>query len=432
MGKKQKSMEVKASRDRSTANTKVLEEPFNGFNRTRVNLERQGPSKPKSHQLLRSLAEIVEALEHTKSQLEARVADLSMVLEVSQILTEGLDINQVADFIAQRAMDYLQADSATLMLIENKKQLSIVAAKGLSAQISQDFKLSIGEGIAGWVVKTGEPIILDSEHPQDRDFLQSLNREKVKSCISVPLVYDCQTIGALSITNVISERHFSFDNLQVLLIISDIAALAIENLGLFKKSQRDFLNTVAALAAAIDAKDAYTRGHSERVANYAVAIADELKLPEEEKGSIETAALLHDIGKIGIPDGIMEKPAKLTDKEYKVVKMHPYTGLQIIQPIEVLAEVLPLVVAHHERYDGTGYLEGVKGKDIPLGARIIAVADAFEAMTSERAYRAALSIEDAMQELQKNVGTQFDPEIVQTFLKIIKRQKIRLGDKSYK
>jgi putative nucleotidyltransferase with HDIG domain len=428
MGKNQKTLKVKKQGEMSTEYERALEELVENLNGVAGSVSRKSSGKLKSQRLLHSLSEIVDALDQTRTQLETKVAELAMVLEISQNLTEGLNISRITDFIAERAMSYLGADSAALMLMESDKQLTLIAAKGLSEHISEDARLPVGEGISGWVAKTGEPLILDAGRPRDWELLTALGREKVKSCVCVPLKYEAGIIGVIIITNVVNDRPFTQDNLQVLQIISDIAALAIENLRLFRKSQRNFLNTVAALAAAIDAKDAYTRGHSERVANYATAIAEEMKLPSQQRTSIETAALLHDIGKIGIPDDILAKPAKLTDKEYMVVKMHPYTGAQIIQPIEMLADVLPLVVAHHEKFDGTGYLEGAKGKEIPLGARIIAVADAFEAMTSERPHRSALEVEKAIKELREKAGTQFDPDVVKAFVKVIKRQKIRIGD----
>lgn len=407
----------------SDQHIKVLEDLVNNLNGTGQKVGGKGTGKLKSQRLLRSLADIVNTLDQTRNQLQTKVDEIAMVLEISQNLTEGLNINRIADIVIERAINYLQADSAALMLLEDDKRLSLIAAKGLSEHIPKDLQLLVGEGVAGWVAKTGEPVLLEAERLGDWDLLKSLNREKVKSCICVPLKYEGRAIGVIITTNVISERSFTQDNLQVLQIVSDIAALAIENLRLFRKSQSDFLNTVAALAAAIDAKDAYTRGHSERVAGYAVAIAAAMQLPQKDKTSIETAALLHDIGKIGIPDRILGKVETLTEKEFMVIKMHPYTGGQIIQPIEMLTDVMPLVVAHHERFDGTGYLKGAKGKEIPLGSRIISVADAFEAMTSERPHRSALDVKKATEELQEKAGTQFDPEVVDVFLRVLKSQK---------
>jgi len=424
MSKDRKLLNSKEKKIKNDEYERALEELVNNLNGKEDKLEQKGKGKMKSQRLLKSLAEIVEALEQTRTKLEEKVAELAMVLEVSQSLTEGLNIRRIAGFVAERALLYLQADSSVLMILENEKELSLIAARGLSEGVSREVKVPVGEGVAGWVAKTGEPVLLDAERSQDMEFLKILNREKIKSCICVPLKYEGRITGIISVTNIVTDQLFTQDNMRVLQIVGDIAALAIENLRLFKKSQRNFLNTVAALAAAIDAKDSYTRGHSERVASYAVAIAGELELSDQEKTSIETAALLHDIGKIGVPDQILGKPAKLTDKEYMVVKMHPYTGAQIIQPIEMLADVLPLVLAHHERFNGEGYLEGSKGKEIPLGARIISVADAFEAMTSERPHRSAFSIDKAIKELKEKAGTQFDPDIVEAFLKVLRKQKV--------
>lgn len=180
---------------------------------------------------------------------------------------------------------------------------------------------------------------------------------------------------------------------------------------------------VLALAQAIEAKDLYTRGHSERTANYALQIADKLGLSDEEKGHIKYAAVLHDIGKIGIKGAILNKPGSLSEAEYEEIKTHPQKGVDIIRPVRFLAPVIPLVLHHQEHWDGKGYPEGLAGDKIPIGSRIISVLDAWDAMTSDRPYRKALSREEAIRELKRCSGTQFDPKVVEVFLEIIEGGK---------
>jgi HD-GYP domain-containing protein (c-di-GMP phosphodiesterase class II) len=170
------------------------------------------------------------------------------------------------------------------------------------------------------------------------------------------------------------------------------------------------------LAAAIDAKDHYTRGHSQRVTELALIGGISLKMSPEELEVLEYAGILHDVGKIGIPDNILSKPGRLTPEEFAFIRQHPRIGANIMEGILFLEDASKLVLHHHERYDGTGYPDGLIGEDIPLGARLLVVVDSFESMTSDRAYRAAMSTEDALNELHKHRGTQFCPIAVEAFV----------------
>jgi putative two-component system response regulator len=180
--------------------------------------------------------------------------------------------------------------------------------------------------------------------------------------------------------------------------------------------QQMSLDVVRSLALALDARDHYTRGHSEWVAKYSVQIAKTMNCSEQDLEKLELAALLHDVGKIGVKDSILRKPAKLTQEEFAAVQRHPLSSAEIIQPVAYLRELVPAVRHHHERFDGKGYPDGLTGESIPFSARILTVADSFEAMTSDRPYRKALSFEKAMAEIRRCRGTQFDPAIVDAFL----------------
>lgn len=187
--------------------------------------------------------------------------------------------------------------------------------------------------------------------------------------------------------------------------------------------QKNNAFAIMALIEALNAKDPYTRGHSERVSIYSLLLSEELKLSSEEIESVHIASYLHDIGKIGISEHILNKPAKLTNEEYELVKNHANVSSQIVSRIPGLSHIVSMVKHHHERHDGSGYPDGLKGKDIPLGARIMAIADAFDAMTSSRPYKMAFKPKDALQEVKKCAGTQFDPELADLF--------VRAYDKTY-
>ncbi|HEX9920824.1 MAG TPA: HD domain-containing phosphohydrolase, partial [Candidatus Methylomirabilis sp.] len=199
----------------------------------------------------------------------------------------------------------------------------------------------------------------------------------------------------------------------------------IQQLEIYDDNMRDmFLSTVRSLAAAIDAKDPYTRGHSERVTQYSLAIAEEMKLGPREKEKINIAALLHDVGKIGIDTQILRKPNKLSDEEYTLVKQHPVLGANIVAPIKQLREIVPLMRHHHEFYDGTGFPDQINGDQIPLGARILCVADTFDAMTSDRPYQQSMEVDYVLERIKAWSGARFDPKVVTAFISCFKSSRI--------
>jgi putative nucleotidyltransferase with HDIG domain len=193
----------------------------------------------------------------------------------------------------------------------------------------------------------------------------------------------------------------------------------IEQLDIAELLERTHFETIMAFSEALEARDQYTAGHSRRVMEYSKSIGLRMKLDKQDIEDLKRSALLHDIGKIGIPDTVLKKQTKLTDEEYAIIKSHPETGAAILKYIKSFKDLVPAVYYHHEQFDGDGYPEGVKGKAIPLHARIIAIADTFDAMTSSRSYRKALSFRTALSELERNKGIQFDPDITNIFIEIL-------------
>ncbi len=200
---------------------------------------------------------------------------------------------------------------------------------------------------------------------------------------------------------------------------SDVLKPKTSLIGIELESKPRALSIIYALAATVDAKDSYTYGHSRKVSEYAVAVSEKLNLPQDKVNNIRAASLLHDIGKMGVPDSILNKKEPLTDEEWKPIKGHPKLGVEILRHVIDLANCLPIILHHHEHYDGSGYPAGLKGEQIPLEARVLSVADAYDAMTSPRPYREQLSMEEAIKELRRCAGTQFDPEVVELFCNTI-------------
>jgi HD-GYP domain-containing protein (c-di-GMP phosphodiesterase class II) len=333
-------------------------------------------------------------------------------------------MKDIYNLIVQYATDLLDTKMGSLMLInKNTNMLEIVAARGLSKDVLKTTKIYVGEGIAGMVAREGKTIYCEDIEKDVRFMRHSRVKYASKSFIAVPLKIKNKVIGVLNVNSKRKGKQFSPRDIKLLDILADQAAVSIENIQLYRDMKGMYIGTIKTLAKAIDAKDPYTKGHSEKVMEFSVEIAKELKLPERLIRNIEFAALIHDIGKIGIKDSVLTKPARLSDSEYEQIKKHPFIGEQIIAPIEFLTNIAPLVLYHHEHYDGRGYLEGLRGEEIPLGARILMVADSYEAMISERPYSKSMSENDAIEELQDKAGKQFDPKIVNAFLTVLKRKK---------
>ncbi|EOC99659.1 HD-GYP domain-containing protein [Caldisalinibacter kiritimatiensis] len=226
-------------------------------------------------------------------------------------------------------------------------------------------------------------------------------------------------VGTLGV--IIALAYISYGSGAVLLFFGPLL-LARYSFKLYMDTKHMYIETIHALTKTIEAKDSYTSGHACRVAEYSVKLAKALNLSDRKIENIKTAALLHDIGKIGIDDEILKKPGKLTDVEYNMIKQHPVIGSDILKDVDFLDEVAKIIKYHHERYDGRGYPEGLKADKIPLEAAILSIADVYDAMTTDRPYRGALTKEKAIKEIKENSGTQFHPKLTDAFIKIIRQE----------
>jgi len=264
--------------------------------------------------------------------------------------------------------------------------------------------------------------------------------ELLKAAVCIPSFFKNDLLGILILGDKLSGEHYSERELGLFVTLANDAAMAIKNAelieslhqkldeieGLYEKEHRLFIHTSIALAAAIDAKDPYTHGHTERVTRYSLAIYNELPTSDRKCSEevLHIAALLHDIGKIGIPDSVLNKKGTLDKEEFKKIQQHPIIGAGILQPIREYKDIIDGVHYHHERVDGTGYPYGLKGEQIPFTARIIALADAYDAMATDRPYRKQVTDEKILDEVEKNSNIQFDAEIVKAFMRAYSAGKI--------
>ncbi|MFQ5854662.1 MAG: HD domain-containing phosphohydrolase [Anaerolineae bacterium] len=263
---------------------------------------------------------------------------------------------------------------------------------------------------------------------------RALFLDLAQSVCLAPLRAGDEAVGLLVLgeARTVTREPIGADKLRLIASISDQAASALHRARLYEELEEAYVQTVVALANAMDARDTYTNKHSQQLAEWAVATARELDCNEDEIETIRWAALLHDIGKIGVPDSILRKPGPLTDKERAVIERHPEIGERIVAPVKRLAHVAPIIRAHQERWDGGGYPDGAAGEDIPLAARVLTVVDAYGAMTDERVYRKARSHAEAMTELQRCAGTQFDPQVVEAFLRVMGNDERRVMNEEHR
>lgn len=393
---------------------KKTEEPFNDDDLKIVNLFTPYIAAIiKNAQLIMENNQRIERLEH--------------LIKLTRHINSTLELNSLLDNMLQISTDMLNAEAGSILLLdEDKNELIFAAATGEKKDKLKDIRVPVGEGIAGWVARENKSVlVVDAQN--DPRFFRKVDQKtsfKTRSIIAVPLVTKDKLIGVVEVLNKKDNQCFNEEDKSLLEAFANQAAVAIENAKLYENLNNMFLNTVKSLAAAIETKDIYTRGHSERVTKYSELIARELGLEEKEINDLRLASLLHDIGKIGIDEKILRKPSKLTDIEFQEIKKHPIYAANILESIPQMKDIIPAIKHHHERYDGQGYPDGLKDDDIPFFARIISIADAFDAMSSSRPYREALPLDVCLQEIKICAGTQFDPEISNIAIKVLKRNYI--------
>lgn len=358
-----------------------------------------------------------------------RLREALSLYKVTEALAASLSLDEVVATLADSALTEVRADVVSVFLDDGERGLFQRLARS-SPTLAEDGDADddLGE-LAPLAIRerleSGAPLV---EHgARARALFAREPSRPVSSLCVVPLKMRDRFLGFVAVVSMTPSRRFDEGQRKLLSIIASRAAAAIENARLYEDLQATFQQTIQSLARTIDKMDRYTAGHSERVASYAVALARWLGLSGELIDVVRHSALMHDIGKIGCVMNL-NKPGKLTNDEYEVFKRHPSYGREILDPIRFLGPVIPGVHLHHERWDGKGYPLGLAGKDIPLVARIISVADTYDAMTSDRAYRRALPHELTVAEIERCAGSQFDPDVARTFVENIEAHRDALRD----
>jgi len=360
-------------------------------------------------------------------RIEDKVERLALLSHLSQILNSTLDHKEIRRRAMEAATQLMKAEVGSLLLVdEEERQLYFEVALGDREKEIKMIFLNFGEGIAGWVAQHGKPLIVNAPG-KDRRFFKGVDERtefKTRNIICVPVKVKKKIIGVLEAINKKGKKGFDKEDLSLLTSLADQVAIALDNSRLYQELEEMFFQTADSLADAIEQRDPYTGGHTQRVTLYSQAIAKYLQLKPLERKWLKITSVLHDIGKIGIEDHILKKPTRLSPKEFDLIKHHSDIGAKIIGHIRQLKEIVPGVKYHHEQINGKGYPDGLRGKDIPILAKIVAVADTYDAMTTDRPYRKAMEKEAAIEELKRCSGTQLDKEVVEAFIHAYRKGEI--------
>jgi putative nucleotidyltransferase with HDIG domain len=364
------------------------------------------------------IADLASELEEKNIGLTQAVDRLQALYKMGLAVNATMDLGKLLDLLSQKTMETMRAQVGYILMLNEKTGNLIVGGAG---GISEDFDLELEiplkpGGVSYWVMNNNQPKLVE-DVDKEREFSKMSRLGFIReSVICAPLTDQEKVFGTITIANPVDGSSFGPADIELLTTIAAQASIAIRNARLYEAQESTYLNTVHALVSAIEASDAYTRGHSERVTRYSVALAKRMGMTGDPLKQLEQAAILHDIGKIGIDVALLHKKEKLTAADIDVLKLHPSIGVRILEPIHFLGTVRDIIEQHHERYDGNGYPNGLSGDEWRLEGKILAVCDTYDAMTSDRPYRKALSHEIATQEIHDHSGTQFDPEVAAEFL----------------
>ena len=345
-----------------------------------------------------------------------------MLQRLSQATTSLLDLDKITQIVLSDLVETMHIGHAAIFIKQdNDNSYHLHAEKGTPKIPAMVF--SDNHPVVKWIGNQNQ--ILSKNELNVNPIFRAMWKNELEylsefpAQLLIPLNSKGNLIGFIIVGSKRSDQAYSQDDEVTLSTLANQTAVIIENARLYENLEDTFVQTVVTLANAIDMRDSYTSSHSQRIAEWAAYTAHLLGCTSQEVQAIYWGGLLHDIGKIGIPDSILKKPAKLDASEWKIIRQHTIHGAQLVASIKKLADVAPLIEYSHERYDGSGYPYGLKGVQIPLGARIIGVVDSYSAMRDERPYKRPFSHEEAIEELKRNAGILFDPEVVTAFMYVL-------------
>jgi putative nucleotidyltransferase with HDIG domain len=396
-------------------------------------LDRAEHLTSKNKELESEVARNREDLVVRNKELRFQVYSLETLMGLNHQLNSSLEMGDLLNTLILSVMGQLRVNSACLFLTDQREhptRLEASTFKGIKEEQARSIAFTYDGAFVRALLPTsgeeGRPVRLGEV--EDDPTLEADVGSLFAAGFTVvsPVLMKQRLTAILAVGEKVSGQEFQSADLEMLKSLSESAGIAIENARLFKDLQEAYVSTVRLLVSRIEEKDPYTHGHTERVAEYAVGIAKELGFTVDEVQRIQFGAFLHDIGKVHTQSDILQKPGALTEEEWMLVKAHPVRGAEMIRGVKFLERVTDMVRHHHERVDGKGYPDGLTGEQISIGAKIVNVADAFDAMTTDRPYRVGFTVEKAVDQMVDKAGTQFAAEIVEVFVAALKEGRIRV------
>jgi len=383
---------------------------------------------PISESNIMLIARDITDCKETKIKMERQVQQLSILRSIDLAIASGLDLNLLLSMLLDRVMALMHVDAATVLLLNSKTNLlEFAAGKGFHSNILQYTRLKLGEGCAGRVALGREMIHIPDLTKDRMEFDRSplFVQENFVTYWGVPLMAKGRVLGVLEMFHRSSLKPDK-DLQNFFVMVAGQAAIAIDSAMMFSELQRSNVElslaydaTIEGLSRALDLRDKETKEHTFRVTDITIKLAARLGVKQADMIHIRRGAILHDIGKVAIPDQILFKPGPLAQDEWAIMRRHPDIAVELLSPVSYLEPALEIPHWHHEKWDGSGYPDGLRQEDIPFAARLFAVADVYDALTSNRPYRAAWSKWEAVQYIEEQTGTHFDPRVVPEFLDLV-------------
>lgn len=366
----------------------------------------------------------------TPAEVHRMLEKMERLMEINITLNSTLQLNQVLDLIIAKAIEMLECEAGSILLY-NKEQdcLHFSASTSADSKTLAGIPVPLTDSLAGTIFSKNIPVIVknvDKDLRHNSSVAAQINF-RTHSLLGVPMRIQDRTTGVLEALNK-KQDTFTEEDAKILTAIASQAAVAIENAQLVQALQESYETTLEGWAAALDLRDKETEGHSQRVTLLTVELAREIGVSGEALTHLRRGALLHDIGKMGIPDRILHKPGPLTDRERAIMQQHPDNAYHMLYPIAYLRCALDIPYCHHEKWDGSGYPRGLKGEEIPLPARIFSIVDVWDALRSDRPYRKAWPAKKTIAYMKSEAGKSFDPKLAKRFVgaipEILKRNEI--------
>lgn len=358
------------------------------------------------------------------ADFEREKKEITDLLKISSSLSVSADSKEILKRLTDLAAESMNCEAASIMLINSReKLLEFVVATGEKGTRLETITVPLGEGIAGWVAVHGQPQIVNDTR-KDTRFTGKVDQESgfvTRQILAAPMWLEGEIIGVLEVINTRDNRVLGDDDLRILGSIGERAGTVISTVRQIETQQNFYVQTTNIMVRAIEKKDIFSDGHSWKVAEFCHKIARSMSLSDDERNDLHYGALLHDIGKLDLPSILFNK-RELTERERDILRQHPVRGAKLLEPITLWKTIVPCVLYHHEAWDGSGYPFGRAGDSIPIGARIINLAESFTVMRAPNSYKRQMTMKESVLEIMRSSGKQFDPDVVKVFVGVLEKE----------